>query len=145
MDSADPYHGRHSARINAPNTDVLLMPVETANDKAFKAGDLTVAGRYRVRFAARSSPAGAVAGAIFEQFAPHGPAISGPPSLTALEKNGMTLSTEWHVIETVVTATPVNCSAPVQCGKVPLLLWARSPFATGALIGVDDISVVKLS
>ena len=62
LDSADPYHGRHSACINAPNADVLMMPVQTANDAAFKVGSAAVAGRYRVRFAARSSPAGAVAG-----------------------------------------------------------------------------------
>jgi hypothetical protein len=68
LDSADPYHGRHSARINAPNADVLLMPVQTSVDAGFRQGQ--GAGVYRVRFAARSSPAGVLAGAAFEQFAP---------------------------------------------------------------------------
>ena len=144
LDSADPYHGRHSARINAPNADVLMMPVQTANDGSLKAGGS--AGRYRVRFAARSSPAGAVAGAIFEQYAPHGPRAMGPPTVS----EGARLSTEWQLIEQTVTVAPVNCSSvvagkpPTVCGKVPLQLWFRSPFGTGALIGVDDISVIKL-
>ena len=59
------YVGRHSARLNAPNADTLLMPVPTAADPTFKAG--SGAGRYRVRFAARSSPAGVLAGATFAQ------------------------------------------------------------------------------
>jgi len=150
LDSAYPYHGRHSARINAPNADVLLMAVQTASDGEFKAGG--GAGRYRVSFAARSSPAGATAGAIFEQYAPLGPKLTGPPKLSSLSASGTTLSTEWIIVEQIVEVQPVNCTSAssnpdvhsVSCAKVPLQIWARSPFETGALIGIDDISVVKM-
>jgi len=81
LDAADPYHGRHSARINAPNDDVLCMPVPTTADASFKTGG--GAGRYRVTFAARSSPAGVVAGAFFSQYAPFGSKEAGPPSLVS--------------------------------------------------------------
>ena len=143
LDSADPFHGRHSARINAPNADVLLMPVQTSIDAGFKTGQ--GAGRYRVRFAARSSPAGVATGALFTQFAPHGSKMMGPPSVESLAASQTVLTTEWQIVEHEVEAKPVpNCSAPVSCAKVPLMIWARSPFGTGALIGIDDISVVKV-
>ena len=145
LDSADPYRGRHSARLNAPNADVLMMPVQTSNDASFKVGG--GAGRYRVRYAARSSPAGATAGAVFEQYYPLGPPATGPPSVASL--NGTTLTTKWQVLEQIVEVTPANCTTegPVPaapCGKTPFQIWARSPFATGALIGIDDISIQQI-
>eukprot|EP01052_Picozoa_sp_SAG31_P010985 SAG31_NODE_612_length_13548_cov_171.183285_2_plen_433_part_00 len=143
LDSADPYHGRHSARINAPNADLLLMPVQTSIDAGFRQGQGT--GVYRVRFAARSSPAGVAVGAIFEQFAPHGSKRVGPPAAAKLSRAALT-TTAWQVFEQLVKVRPVpNCSAPVSCEKIPLMIWARSPFHTGAFIGIDEISVTKQS
>ena len=152
LDSADPFRGRHAARINAPNDDLLMMPVKTTIDSNFSKG-VGGAGRYRVRFAARSSPGGASVGATFTQYAPHGPKIMGPPSYEALARQssdgvgGATvLGTEWRVVEALVDVTLLhNCSAPdVLCGKIPLQIWARSPFGTGALIGIDEISVFRI-
>ena len=38
-----------------------------------------------------------------------------------------------------------NCSAVnVSCAKIPLQIWARVPFRTGAQIGIDDISIFKV-
>jgi len=56
------------------------------------------------------------------------------------------LTTQWQVLEHEVEVRPVpNCSAPVSCIKSPLQIWVRSPFGTGALVGIDDISIVKIS
>ena len=133
--------GRHSARINAPNADALLMPIKTAADGNFSAG--RGHGRYRVRFAARSSPAGVAAGALFAQYAPHGSKMQGPP-LDPPRAAQTTLTTQWQVIDVTVDVAPVpDCAATnVSCAKIPLQLWARSPFATGAFVGIDDVSVV---
>ena len=101
--------------------------------------------RWTLRLMARSSPAGVAAGALFTQFAPHGSKMMGPPSVELLAASQTVLTTEWQIVEHEVEAKPVpNCSAPVSCAKVPLMIWARSPFGTGALIGIDDISVVKV-
>ena len=59
--------GRHAARLHAPNADALLMPVKTTVDADFAKGG--GGGDYRVRFAARSSPAGVAVGALFTQYA----------------------------------------------------------------------------
>eukprot|EP01043_Picozoa_sp_COSAG02_P115472 COSAG02_NODE_51837_length_311_cov_1.221698_1_plen_55_part_01 len=45
------------------------------------------AGRYRIQFAARSSPAGVATGAIFSQFAPLGSKIMGPPPIESLSSS----------------------------------------------------------
>ena len=55
------------------------------------------------------------------------------------------LTTEWQIVEVVVDVKPApNCSAPVSCAKIPMQIWAKSPFHTGALIGIDEISIFKL-
>ena len=52
LDSADPYHGRHSARINAPNSDVMMMPVQTSVDAGFRVGQ----GRDATKFSSLHDP-----------------------------------------------------------------------------------------
>ena len=141
LDSADPYHGRHSARINAPNADAVLMPIKTKADANFSQGGAS--GKYRVRFAARSSPPGVSVGAIFAQYGPHGSRQMGPPPPPPVRSQRI-LTTEWQMVDVVLQASPVRCAAPVLCAKIPLQIWAKSPFSTGALIGIDEISIMKV-
>ena len=141
-DAADAWQGRHSARINVPDGAPILMNLPTAVDSSWSAGK--AAGKYKVRFAARSSPAGVTVSASFNQFAPSGRSeIAGMPNPPAPSQQH-TLTGEWTAVEVEVGVAPVAGIPPVQVCKYPLHIWASAAAfpLTGAQVWVDDISIV---
>ena len=142
-DSADAYQGRHAARINIPDSQAVLMSVPTLADANWSKGDGR--GAYTVKFAARSSPAGAMIGATFDQYAPSGrSAIAGPPPPPAKSQQTM-LSAEWSVVEVEVEAVPVAAGNGTGVFSYPLHIWVQAALfpSTGAQVWVDDVSVLQ--
>ena len=73
-DPADPHQGRYSRRVNIPTAFPVSMPIVTQN--------LTKNGTkpYKVKFAARSSPAGLRIAAQWNPVFTAHPAENGPPT-----------------------------------------------------------------
>jgi hypothetical protein len=130
-DSSAPYNGRYAARINVPTAFPVNFGLASAVDT------YNATGSFKVRWAARSSPAGMKLGAVWQQSL-HGE-IAGASQVSKRPDKIETLTTEWQVFEAIVqTETYLSKGhwAAVQ-------LWMQSDFSTGGIVWIDAVSIIN--
>jgi hypothetical protein len=125
-DSSTPYNGRYAARINVPTTFPVNFGLASAVDR------YNASGSFKVRWAARSSPAGMKLGAVWQQSLRATQVSKTPAKIESL-------TTEWKVYEATVQAEPYQSKghwASVQ-------LWMQSDWKTGGIVWVDAVSITN--
>lgn len=130
-DSSAPYNGRYSARINVPTAFPVNFGLASAVDS------YNATGSFRVRWAARSSPAGMKVGAVWQQSL-HGE-VAGASQVSKKPGKIEKLTVEWQVFEAVVQTQMYQKKghwAAVQ-------LWMQSDWGTGGTVWVDAVSITN--
>jgi hypothetical protein len=130
-DSSTPYNGRYAARINVPTTFPVNFGLASAVDT------YNATGSFKVRWAARSSPAGMKLGVVWQQTLRG--EVAGASQVSKKPDKIETLSAEWQVFEAIVQTQ----TYPSKGHWAAIQLWMQSDWGTGGIVWIDAVSITN--